>query len=104
MLNRRRDHVLRAAWQIPDQAKHGKIIRFGSATRENQFRGTGMDQGRKLAARRFQTLLGRLPEMMNAGRVTIRLTETRDHCLQHLGSYGGRGVMVEIRALHLEPF
>ena len=48
----------------------------------------GVDQRGDLAARRFQTLLGALSEMVDAGRVTIHLTETRHHRLQNFGSDG----------------
>ena len=52
---------------------------------------------------RFQPLLGALAEMMDAGRVTIHLTETRHHGLQNLGSDRSGGVVVEIKVLHLHP-
>ena len=66
--------------------------------------GAGVDQRRHLPPRRFQPLLGRLPEMVDAGRVTIHLTETRHHRLQNFRSDGRGGVVVEIEMLHLNPF
>ena len=61
----------------------------------------GVDQGGHLAARRFQTLLRALSEMVDAGRVTIHLTETRHHRLENFRSDGCGGVVVEIEMLHL---
>ncbi len=55
---------------------------------------------RKLPAGRFQPLFGGLAEMVDAGSVTIHLTETRRQRLQNLGSDGSGGVVVEIEALH----
>jgi hypothetical protein len=63
-------------------------------------RRVGVDQRGKLAARRFQPLLGGLAEMVDAGSVTIHLTETRRQRLQNLGSDGSGGVVVEIEMLH----
>ena len=48
----------------------------------------GVDQRGHLPARRFQALLRRLPEMVDAGRVTIRLAEARHHRLQNFGRDG----------------
>ncbi len=56
---------------------------------------------RHLPPRRLQPLLGFLAEMVNAGSVTIHLTETRRHGLQHFGSQGSGGVVVEVNVLHL---
>ena len=53
---------------------------------------------RRAASRRC---LARLPEMVDAGSVTIHLTETRHHGLQHFGSDGRGGVVVEVEMLHL---
>jgi hypothetical protein len=42
--------------------------------------------------------------MVDAGSVTIHLTERR-HCgLQNFGSYRGGGVVVEIEMVHLKVF
>ena len=49
----------------------------------------------------FETLLGGLSEMMNAGSVTIHLTETRHHRLQNLRSDRCGGVVVEVKPLHV---
>ena len=51
-------------------------------------RRVGVDQRGDLPARRFQPLLRALAEMVDAGRVTIHLTETRHHRLQNFGSDG----------------
>ena len=63
-----------------------------------------MDQRGHLAARRFQPLLGALSEMVDAGRVTIHLTEARHHRLQNFRSDGRGGVVVEVEVLHLNSF
>jgi len=41
---------------------------------------------------------------VNARRVTIHLTETRDQRLQNFGRDGCSGVVVEIRVLHVVLF
>ena len=64
----------------------------------------GVDQRGHLPARGFQPLLGALAEMVDAGRVTIHLTETRHHRLQNFRSDGCGGVVVEVEMLHLTPF
>ena len=64
----------------------------------------GVDQRGELPPRGLQLLLGGLAEMMDAGSVTIHLTETRHQRLQDFGSDRGGGVMVEVEMLHLHSF
>ena len=61
----------------------------------------GVDEGRYLAARGFQPLLRALSEMVDAGRVTIHLSETRHHRLENFRSDGCGGVVIEVEMLHL---
>ena len=82
-------------------AEHRQVVGFGAAAGEDDFVGVGVDQGGQLPPRRLQPLLGALAEMVDAGSVTIHLTETRHHRLQNFRSDGGGGVVVEIEVLHL---
>ena len=61
----------------------------------------GVDEGGHLAARRFQPLLRALSEMVDAGRVTIHLSEARHHRLENFRSDGSGGVVIEVEMLHL---
>src|ERR1017187_4564584 len=71
-----------------------------AAPGENQGGGLAANQGRKLAAGRFHALFGALPEMVDAGSITVHLTETRRQGFQHFWSDGRCGIVVEIEALH----
>ncbi len=86
------------------RAQHGQVIGFGAAAGENNLTRIGVDQRRHLAPRRLQPAFGRLPEMVDARRVTIHLIETRDQRLQNFRRDGSGGVVIEIRVLHLFPF
>ncbi len=87
-----------------DNAENGQIVRFGSTAGEHNFRGPRADQLRHPAARRLQALLGRLTEMMNARGVPVRLVETRHHRIPNFGGKGSGGVVIEVRAGHLDSF
>ena len=87
-----------------DHAHDGQVVGLRTAARENHFRGARVDQRRHLPAGGFQFLFGGLAEMMDAGSVTIHLTETRHRRLQNFGSDGGGSVVVEIEMLHVELF
>jgi hypothetical protein len=63
-----------------------------------------MNQARDLPTRGFQLPLGSLAEIVDAGSVTIHLTETQRERLLNFGSDGGCGVVVEIKALHVISF
>ena len=81
-----------------------QVVGFGAAAGEDDFARRRRDERGQLAARGFQALLGGLSEMVDAGRVTIHLTETRHHRLENFRSDGGGGVVVEIEMLHLNLF
>ena len=85
-------------------AENRQIIGLGAAAGEDDLGGLAWISDGDLPPRRFQPLLGGLAEMVDAGRVTIHLTETRHHGLQNLGSDGSGGVVVEVEVLHLHSF
>jgi hypothetical protein len=84
--------------------KHRQVVGLGAAAGEDHFGRVGVDERRNLPAGGFQLLLGGLAEMVDAGSVTIHLTETRHQRLQNFGSDGSGGVVVEIEMLHLPLF
>ena len=94
VLDRARDDVRRP------RSQQRQVVCLRAAAREYQLGGAGVDQRRQLPPRPFQPLFGRLSEMMDAGSVTIHLTETRHQRLQYFGSDRRGGVVVEIEALH----
>ncbi len=65
-------------------AQHRHVVGLGAAAGEDHFGGARVDQRGQLPPRRFQPLLGGLPEMVDAGSVTIHLTETRHHASPEL--------------------
>ena len=85
-------------------AQHRHVIGLGAAAGEDDLGRRGVDQRRQLPPGGLQPLLGGLPEMVDAGSVTIHLTETRHHGVQDLGRDGSGGVVVEIEMLHLLLF
>ncbi len=85
-------------------AQEGQVVGFRAAAQEDHFRGVRMDQRGYLPPGGFQLLLGGLAEMVDAGSVTIHLTETLDRRLQNFRSDGGSGVVVEIEMLHVDLF
>ena len=70
------------------RAEDREIVGFGAAAGEDDFGGVGVDQGGHLAARGFQPLLRGLSEVVDAGRVTIHLTEARGHVSRTSGATG----------------
>ena len=81
-------------------SQYREVIRLRAAAGENQFRGGAADQAAHLPPGLLQPLFSRLPEMVDAGRVTIHLTETQHHGLQHCGGDRGSRVVVEVETLH----
>ena len=51
--------------------------------------------------RRFQPLFGRLPEMMDTGRVAADFGQRFRKIAQHFRRDRGRRVVIEIKVLHL---
>ncbi len=100
----RSDHVGGTGRGGAHHAEHRHVVRFSTAAGEYDFVGTGVNQAGQLPPRRLQPLLGALAEMMDAGSVTIHLTETSHYCLQNFRRDGGGGVVVEIEALHYFSF
>ena len=98
------DDVLAGGAVGARQAEYGEIIGFGAAAGEDDFGGGGVDEGGYLPARGFQALLRALSEMVDAGRVTIHLSEARHHRLENFRSDGCGGVVIEIEMLHLNLF
>ena len=89
---------------MPRHAQHRHVVGLGAAAGEHDRGRRGVDQRRQLPPGGLHALLGSLPEMVDAGSVTIHLTETRHHGVQGLGRGGSGGVVVEIEMLHLPIF
>jgi hypothetical protein len=87
-----------------DHSEYREVVAFGAAAGEDHFRGIRVDERGHLPAGGFQLLLGGLAEMVDAGSVTIHLTETRRHRLENLGSDRSCGVVVEVEMLHVPLF
>ena len=89
-------------------AAHGaedrQIVSFRPAAGEDDLGRVGVDQGGYLAARGLQALLRRLSEVVNARRVTIRLTEASGQRVEDFGRDWGGGVVIEVKMLHLILF
>ena len=104
MLDRAGDHVLRGRAAARVTPKIARLSASVPPLVKTISVRAGVDQRRDLPPRRFQPLLGGLAEMVDAGRVTIHLTETRHQRLQDFRRDGGGGVVVEIEVLHLYSF
>ena len=85
-------------------AENGEIIGLGAAAGEDDLGGTGIDERGHLAARGLQALLGGLSEMVDAGRVTIHLSEARHRRLENFPIDGRGGVVIEVEMLHFTTF
>jgi hypothetical protein len=81
-----------------------QVIRLGPAAHKHDLARLAADQGRDLPPRIFQPLLGGLSEMMDAGSVTIHLTETRHRGLQHFRRHRGCRIVIEVKTLHFFLF
>src|SRR6202167_6666383 len=77
-----------------------QIIRLGTAAYEDDLARLAAHRRGGLPPRHFQPLLSLLSEMMDAGSVTIHLTETRHRGLQHFRRHRGRRVVIEVETLH----
>src|SRR4051812_1620497 len=104
MLDGAGDDMLARGVGCARQTEYGKIVGLGAAASEDDFGRGSVDEGSHLAARGFQPLLRTLSEMVNAGRVTIHLSETRHHRLENFRSDGCGNVVIEVEMLHLYPF
>src|ERR1035437_5264587 len=98
------DDVLGRGGRGAGEAEDGEIVGLGAAAGEDDLGGTGIDERGHLAARGFQALLGGLSEMVDAGRVTIHLSEARHHRLEDLRIDRCGGVVIEVEVLHWNPF
>ena len=85
-------------------AENGEVVGLRAAAGEDDLRRRRVDERGHLAARGFQPLLRRLSEMVDAGRVTIHLSEARHHRLENLRRDGSGGVVIEVEMLHLDLF
>ena len=104
MLDGAGDNVLVRGGRGARHAENGEIVGLGAAAGEDDLRRGGVDERGHLAARGFQALLGGLSEMVDAGRVTIHLSEARHHRLEDLRIDRCGGVVIEVEVLHLDPF
>ena len=104
MLDGAGDDVLARRAAGARRAEDRQVVGLGAAAGEDDFGRVGVDQRRHLPARGFQPLLRPLSEMVNAGRVTIHLTEARHQRLQDFRRDWSGGVVIEVEMLHLILF
>ena len=104
MLDSAGDDVLASGIGGARQAEDGKIVGLGASAGKDNFGRGGVDERGHLPARGFQALFGALSEMVNAGRVTIHLSEARYHRLENFRCDGSGGVVIEVEMLHVKPF
>ena len=98
------DDVLARGGSGASHAEHGEVVGFGAAAGEDDLRRRRVDERGHLAARGFQPLLRRLSEMVDAGRVTIHLSEAGHGRLENLRIDGRGGVVIEVEMLHWNTF
>jgi len=85
-------------------AENGEIVGLGAAAGEHDLRRAGVDHRGHLAAGGFQTLFRRLSEMVDAGRVTIHLSEAGHRRFQNFRIDRRGGVVIEVEMLHWKTF
>jgi hypothetical protein len=96
-----RDAALQSGRTVPNSARLSASVPPLTNTIS---RGWQPISRRGLPPRHLQPLLGGLSEMMDAGSVTIHLTETRHRGLQHFRRHRGRRVVIEVETLHFFLF
>src|SRR5690242_19564164 len=96
VLDGRRDNVI--AWLC--QTEDGKVISFGAAAGEYNFRSATAQKIRNRFARPLHGGPPFLPMMMDGRRVSEMLAEVGPHGLENFGEDGGAGVIVEIDSTH----
>ena len=80
--------------------EHRQIIRLGAAAGKHDFAiGASQSRGHR-AARAFQTPLGRLPKVMDTGRIAVYFGHGACQILQHLLRNRRGSVVIEVKVLH----
>ena len=83
----------------PD-AEDGKIVGLRSSARKNDLAIGAIEHRGNLPAGVIQLRAGRLPIMMDTGRVAENLGHRREHGFQHFPGHGRCRVVIEIISLH----
>ena len=108
MFDRGGNDVPRRPPRLVQSGTHGseqrQVIRLGAAAQKHNLPRLAADQRRGLPPGHLQPLLGGLSEMMDAGSVTIHLTETLRRGLQHFRRHRGCRVVIEVETLHFFSF
>ena len=95
MFDRRSEHV--PLLRMRDQrAVNRRIVAFGAATGENDLARIGVDQRRHFFPRRFDVFGDALSKRVNAGRISPKIAQKRNHRVHDFRRDPGRGVVVEI--------
>ena len=100
MLDGGRDDVAARPCGRACDPEDGQVVRLRAAAGEDDLPRIAADQPGNLPPRPLQPLLRRLPEIVDAGGVTIHF-ETRHQGLHHFWGNGGGGIVVEVKPLHL---
>jgi hypothetical protein len=101
VLDGRRDEMAAAsdAERLGD-APNGQVVTFGAAAREDDLRWVGADERRDRVPGLVQDRFGQLPEVVHARGIPVLVSEHGGHPFDHLRCNRGRGVMVEVDAVH----
>src|SRR5947208_7813843 len=75
---------------------NGGIVALGSAARENDILGLGVDQSGDPGAGFFDVFGDFLAERIGAGSIAPILAQKRNHRIHHFRRYPGRGVIIKV--------
>ena len=91
--------LARRAWRAHN-AEDREVVGFGAAAGEHDSAGVAAEPPGHGAARAFEPLFRRLPEIMDTGRVAVDFRQQLRQGAQHLRRDRGCRVMIEVKMPH----